>query len=1069
MRTNWSVTRAQRVVSIARPDRLRGMRALSDCTLAGRWVDVATGRVVLPVTDLRVPGPLGLSFRRLYSSASAHRSSVLGHGWCHEWDQAIWHEPGKLVHRDGEGREVEHDLAFRRGDAVEAPLDRAAIVDLGEGRYEVRAPDGGVLDFAPFGELSRLVRARTTAGVTLDLAYDPRGRPTSLTDGYGRRLSFAYQQVAAGVDRLTEVRAQSPDGEQLVVARFDYDADGDLVAATDPLGASARMEYSGHLLVRRRDRDGRSVYYGYDGTGSGARCVRTWADEGAHDRELAYRPKSGVTTVTDGRGRRRTFVHDVLFELREVRGELRRELSGNLRVRALVQADGARTEIEHDSRGNPTAVREPEGARWRLAYEQERPVQVVDPRGGEHRLRWDSLGQLVERTTPTGERLRFIHEGGRLSQIAYGGEPTHLTPDRYGHPARVVHADGREHRLSYDWLGRLLAITGPDGRGEARTLDAGGRIVERRTATGTWRYGYDREGNRTSATRAGVEIRFERDGAGRLIRRVGPEGDLRLRYDVEGDLIEATRVGPRGEARSFRFERDRLGRVREERDPDGRRWVYRYDGAGRAVRDLFTPDGEKLAFVRDRHGRALEVRSSDGHDERYRRDPMGAVVEAEVGGARLRLERDADGRVHTEHQGDDWVRQTRDVSGCRVELRSSLGARIGVMRHPGGLVSRVLLGEANAADAWACEVERDASGREIGRRLPGGVTVRFALDDAGRLAEREDAGRVSAVYAWEDMETPPRVMRAEGVAAPEAEAVTSSTSTVRDGAGRAVERTDADGRAWRFRYTASGLLREVVRPDGGRVELTHDAYGRRVAMRGVGWERRFVHDGNVLLHELSSDEPPATWVFEPGAFLPLAKQQAGERFGVASQAREPVVAVYDERGEPAWRGLVDAHGRAHVSVERTAWPWRFSGFHEVAEIGLCHARHRYYELDRGEYLTPSPLGLLGGFEPYRYASDPFTQDSPWGLSATPRSSADDWLELDHQLPRTELLARRASDQHLGLFLRLAGAAPEDRQLRAAEVLSDAPRPGEARHDPWPRELADAGLPSPVPVLPWPRL
>ena len=138
MRANWRPNRVLEIVSTTRSDRLRNLRALDDCVLAAGAVDVATGRVVLRERELELPGACPLVFERYYSSAWSHRDSVLGNGWSHSLDQAVWIEPGHMLCRVGDGREIEIDLSGLKGGV----LHRGAV-----GRREVRqGPAAEVLD-----------------------------------------------------------------------------------------------------------------------------------------------------------------------------------------------------------------------------------------------------------------------------------------------------------------------------------------------------------------------------------------------------------------------------------------------------------------------------------------------------------------------------------------------------------------------------------------------------------------------------------------------------------------------------------------------------------------------------------------------------------------------------------------------------------------------------------------------------------------------------------------------------------------------------------------------------------
>ena len=51
-----------------------------------------------------------------------------------------------------------------------------------------------------------------------------------------------------------------------------------------------------------------------------------------------------------------------------------------------------------------------------------------------------------------------------------------------------------------------------------------------------------------------------------------------------------------------------------------------------------------------------------------------------------------------------------------------------------------------------------------------------------------------------------------------------------------------------------------------------------------------------------------------------------------------------------------------------------------AETGLHYNWHRYYDPDTGRYLTPDPIGLEGGINPFLYTSNnPVNYIDPYGL------------------------------------------------------------------------------------------
>ncbi len=69
--------------------------------------------------------------------------------------------------------------------------------------------------------------------------------------------------------------------------------------------------------------------------------------------------------------------------------------------------------------------------------------------------------------------------------------------------------------------------------------------------------------------------------------------------------------------------------------------------------------------------------------------------------------------------------------------------------------------------------------------------------------------------------------------------------------------------------------------------------------------------------------------------------------------------------------------------EYTECHFRFAGQYEDKENGLYYNRFRYYDKDTGQYISPDPIGLLGGFNPYGYVHCPTGWVDPFGLTPCP--------------------------------------------------------------------------------------
>ncbi|MFP1860119.1 RHS repeat-associated core domain-containing protein, partial [Lonsdalea quercina] len=80
-----------------------------------------------------------------------------------------------------------------------------------------------------------------------------------------------------------------------------------------------------------------------------------------------------------------------------------------------------------------------------------------------------------------------------------------------------------------------------------------------------------------------------------------------------------------------------------------------------------------------------------------------------------------------------------------------------------------------------------------------------------------------------------------------------------------------------------------------------------------------------------------------------------------------------------------------------------------SESGLCYNRFRYYDPAGGGYISPDPIGVLGGESNYAYVQNPNTWVDPFGLAKCPSNKG---------FNRRDRITSRWTD-------RLTGKKPED--------------------------------------------
>jgi RHS repeat-associated protein len=199
-------------------------------------------------------------------------------------------------------------------------------------------------------------------------------------------------------------------------------------------------------------------------------------------------------------------------------------------------------------------------------------------------------------------------------------------------------------------------------------------------------------------------------------------------------------------------------------------------------------------------------------------------------------------------------------------------------------------------------------------------------------------------------------------------------------------------------------MREVRFPDGRRALYTYDAFGRRVRKeivpaivvadlaKGKGPEvgvTEYLWDGNALAAELSSEHGARVHVHAPGTLVPMLQAEQGEVFAVVCDHLGMPKELLGQDGRVAWAAAHSAWGRV-VEVKRAGnvagarpleSPFRLLGQYADEETGLCYTRFRYFDPQHGRWMSPDPLGILGGLNLLAFDGCPTVDVDPLGLAS----------------------------------------------------------------------------------------
>ncbi|MCX5404122.1 DUF6531 domain-containing protein [Streptomyces sp. NBC_00335] len=873
-------------------------------------VDLATGRMFLPQTDIVLPGTLPLAFtRRAESGYKGGR--WFGPSWSSTVDEHLEIDPEGVVLVTADGLVVAYPHPAPGVPVLATSGPRWSLDRTPEGDYTVTDPALGRIrhftapaDGEGEGEGDAYGHAvidfiEDRNGNTITFEYDAEGTPLGIAHSGGHHLRF---ETADG--RITALHLT---GGPRVVA-YGY-TDGHLTEVVNSSGLPLRFGYDERARITSwTDTNDRRYEYAYD---ERDRCVAEGGAAGHMALTLAYSeadPGTGlrVTTATTGSGHTRRYVVDeayrVVARTDELGATLRYEYDRQGRLVAETDALGLTTRRTYDARGLLTELVRPDGRRGRMEYDDlGLPVKVVAEDGRVFRQTYDERGNRTSVTSPTGvgRTAEYGDRGQLISLTDALGAVTRVECDSSGLASRVTDPLGAVSRFERDVFGRVVRFTDPLGAVTRMEWTVEGKPARRIAPDGSEQsWTYDGEGNCLSRTDGlGGRTVFEYTDFDLLAARTGPDG-LRYAFDYDGELRLTRVTGPQGMSWDYAY--DQAGRLRSESDFDGRTVEYGHDAAGRLVSradggaepvtfaynalgqtvlkrsadgvteyeyDVFdelaaatTPDGTRLTRLRDRHGRLLSE-TVDGRTLTYGYDELDRrAARTTPGGAESRWSFDAAGRRSTLVTSGRTVAFDRDAAGREVSRTVGTAATV---LHQFDELGRIT-GQQVAGRDGALLQRRGYTYRADGR-LAG---IEDALGGA-RTFERDAGGRITAVraqdwterYAYDEAGNQSAASWPDGHPGAEArgERAYEGTRIVRAGAVRYEH--DARGRVvlrqkarlsrkpdtWRYTWDADGRLTGVVTPDGTRWRYRHDALGRRTS------KQRLADDGRV------AEETLFTW------------------------------------------------------------------------------------------------------------------------------------------------------------------------------------------------------------------
>lgn len=705
-------------------------------------VDIRDGSVSVSHEDFSIPGRLPLSWRRVYASRHAQRTGACGYGWQTPADIALALSADGSAWLSGPD-EVAFFPELPRRDGMDA-----ATLDFVDGARLWRDNGQWIVRFK--GGLQYHFDATPAAGVAV-LPHERSMPIERIEDRCGNHWRFERRDghlvriVESGVDglqgRFIEVDARQGHIDRLqlhdpasglnhLLVSYRY-ANGDLIAAVDPLDAPRTFGYQQHYMVRHTDRVGLSFYYAFDAQW---RVVHSWGDGGLYDYHFDYDALLHETRITDSLGHVSLVKFDEnrlpLCEIDPLDGVTIFEYDDFGRTVAVTDPEGLRTGFEYDERGNLVVLVRADGTTLQQQFDDsDQLLAVTDPDGNTWQQHYDARGLLIEQTDPLQASTRYAYDAHGLLQAQTNarGAVTAVDYDRHGLVGLVRDPLGHESRFEHDPLGRLQRQVDPLGQPTVYTYDVKGRLLAVLATDGTGvRCEYDAEDQLiTYLDEAGARTRLQYVGIGQIGKRLQADGQVvEYRYDTEEQLVAV--INQRGE--TYTLTRDPLGRIVEEVDYWGQPRRYEYDAAGRLTATL-DPLGQRIGFATDKMGRITAKTLPDIRQpgrqvkETFEYDKRGQLIALRNPHRYATRRFDPLGQLLEELQDGFRVGYAYDEVGNRIQRQTGAGNTVAFAYD-----LRDQLIEVGINDEAPITLERDALGRTTREQLSAHVERRFEYD-----------------------------------------------------------------------------------------------------------------------------------------------------------------------------------------------------------------------------------------------------------------------------------------------------------------------------------------------------
>ncbi|WP_250301125.1 MULTISPECIES: DUF6531 domain-containing protein [unclassified Streptomyces] len=832
------------------PASIRGL--FKECKLDP--IDVATGDMLLPQTDVQLPGTLPLILERTHLS-SYRWGGWFGSSWASTLDQRLQIDDEGITYTTPDGARLTYPLP-PTGTETNNPVypetgSRLALTwdTETDGALRITDPDTGLThvfhtpqptDDAQAVDLPlQTITDRNNQRITLH--YNDHGAPTHITHTGGYHIALDHHPTQPRITALRLINPQHPHTPGTTLLTYAYNQHGHLTDVTNSSGLPLHFTYDTEgRITSWTDRNNTRYAYTYDERG---RVIRTEGSGGYLSGTLTYNDTTHTTTVTNSLGHTTTYEHNNAYRLIRETNPLghttHQQWNNHHQLTTITDPLGHTTQYAYDDEGRTVAVIRPDGHEARAEYNALGfPTTVTGPDSGIWSQECDKRGNPIVVTDPTGAVTHFSYN--RLGHLTEVIDPlrrtTHVRCDPRGIPVEIIGPTGAATNYERDGFGRTTAITDAHGNTTRLEWTVEGKPARRTVSDGsTESWKYDGEGNCTSHTDAmGAVSTFEYTDFGLTAARNSSDG-IRYTFTHDTELRLTQVTNPLGSQWNYAY--DSAGQLVSETDFDNRTLTYTHDAVG-LLASQTNSLGETLSFERDALGQTVR-KDAAGVVTTFAYDRNGHLTRATNPDSTLVLERGRFGELLSETVDGRTLSYTYDEVGRRTSRTTHTGATSTWSYDAAGNQTQL------NTSGRVIDFEFDLLGQEVTRHFGDFATLAHTFDQVGRLTTQLVAnvhGRSVQRRAYS--------YRADGSLTRIQDQASGNRHFELDAAGRV---TKVDGEAWteKYSYDETGNQATASWPT---VHAGHEAQGPR-AYTGTRITRagnvRYEHDaqGRITLRQ----------------------------------------------------------------------------------------------------------------------------------------------------------------------------------------------------------------------------